>query len=49
MLNGKFIIRMDTIRTFFSKIRAHFFGFKKKTGEASPSAPSCAPDIYAYI
>ena len=30
---------MDSIRAFFSKIRALFFDFQKKAGEASPPPP----------
>ena len=36
ILNGKFNLRMDTIRAFFSKIRALFY-FQKTAGEAPPS------------
>ena len=43
ILNGKFNPIMDTIRTFFSKIRTLFFRFSKKVGEASPVLPNCAP------
>ena len=36
ILNGKFNLRMDTIRAFFSKIRALFIIFKKGQGRPSP-------------
>ena len=46
--NGKFNLRMDTIRAFFSKIRAFFFIFKKGQGRPPPLLPSCVPDLGIY-
>ena len=37
---------MDTIWTFFSKIRTPFLIFKKRQGRLPLSPSSCTPDIY---
>ena len=42
-MNGKVNLRMDTIRAFFSKIRALFLIFKKEQARPPPLPPSCAP------
>ena len=43
ILNGKFNLRMDTIRAFFPKIRTTFLIFKKGQGRPPPpSLPCCA-------
>ena len=42
-LNDKFNLRMDTIRTFFSKIRAIFLIFKKGQGRPPLPAPPLPP------
>ena len=43
-MNGKFNVRMDTVRAFFLQNQGTFFDFQKRAGEVSPpSPPSCAP------
>ena len=44
ILNGKFNLRMDKIRAFFSKTRA-FFYFQKKGRVGLASSPSYTPDM----
>ena len=48
ILNGRFNPSRDTIRGFFSKIRALFFNFQKRGGEASPQLRACIC-MYVYI
>ena len=36
ILNGKFNLRMDTVRAFFSKSQGNFFYFQKRAGENFP-------------
>ena len=46
-LNGKFNLRMDTIRAFFSQNQGTFFDFQKRAGEVSPA--SCKPECFPYV
>ena len=42
-LNEKFDPQMNIVRTFFSKIKALYFKFRRWAGETSPSLSSYAP------
>ena len=47
ILNGKFNLRMDTIRAFFSKIRTLFSIFKKVQGRPPPPYPLLVARLYS--